>query len=56
MSKSHRDQRRRPHSGKKCPEAAGGSCVACRTGEYKRADRRALRHSKRQAVRESAGD
>lgn len=53
MSKTHRDQRSRPHSGKRCPEAAGGGCVYCRTGEYKHASRRTLRQSKNRAIRES---
>lgn len=52
MSKSFRDQRGRPHSGKKCPEAQSPlGCVYCRTGEYKRTDRRKNRHDARRAVR-----
>lgn len=53
MSKTHRDQRSRPHSGKRCPEAAGGGCVYCRTGEYKRSDARSRRYGKARAIRES---
>lgn len=53
MSKTHHDQRSRPHSGKRCPEAAGGGCVYCRTGQYKHASRRTLRQSKNRVIRES---
>ena len=51
MSKSNRDQRRRPASGKKCPEAASGGCVYCRTGEYKRSDARSRRQDGKRLVR-----
>lgn len=53
MSNSRRDQRRRPRSGKKCPEAASGGCAYCRTGEYKDHDSRKMRYSKRSAIRSS---
>lgn len=53
MSRSHRDQRRRPHSGKKCPESASGGCSWCGTGAYKRAAARAARQSKRREIREA---
>ncbi len=46
MSKSDRDQRGRPHSGKNCPESANGGCVYCVTGEYKKPARRAARHGR----------
>ena len=51
MSKSNRDQRRRPASGKKCPEAASGGCVYCRTGEYTRSDARSRRQAGKRLVR-----
>lgn len=53
MSKSHRDQRGRPHSGKHCPESQSGGCVYCRTGKYKLPSRRTLRQSKRRDIRQS---
>lgn len=56
MSKTDRDQRGRPHSGKRCPEAAVGGCVYCRTGEYKRIDTRAARHDKQRAIRWSRNE
>lgn len=56
MSKGDRDQRHRPHSGKRCPEAANGGCVACRTGEYKIIDRRKTRHRKVKAIRGSLAE
>ena len=43
MSDTRRDQRRRPRSGQNCPESAGGGCAYCRTGDYKRRDRRSRR-------------
>lgn len=51
MSKGMRDQRGRSHSGKKCPEAQNGGCVYCRTGEYKKEDRRARRGESRRIAR-----
>lgn len=51
MSKSDRDQRGRPHSGKNCPESVNGGCVSCRTGKYKRIDRRQRRQRSRQIAR-----
>lgn len=59
MSKSFRDQRSRPHSGKKCPEAKNGGCVYCVTGEYKLPARRSERHGrqgKRAAIQASLNE
>lgn len=53
MSKTFRDQRGRPHSGKRCPEAAAGGCVFCRTGEFKRVDARRVRRAKGRHIRQS---
>lgn len=56
MSRSNRDQRRRPHSGKKCPESAAGGCAWCGTGSYKRAAARTARQGKRRMIREARDD
>ena len=50
MSRSHRDRRGRPHSDKKCPESANGGCVYCRTGSYKKQDRRVRRQQARREM------
>lgn len=59
MGKSYRDQRARPHSGKKCPESANGGCVYCVTGDYKLPARRSERngrHGKRAAIQASLNE
>jgi len=56
LNKSHRDQRGRQHSGKKCPESAAGGCVYCRTGSYKRQDRRTRRQKAKSALRREPTD
>lgn len=52
MSKSDRDQRGRPHSGKHCPEAQSGGCIYCVTGEYKEPARRAARQRQTSVIAE----
>lgn len=45
MSHSDRDQRGRPHSGKRCPESRNGGCVWCKTGDQKAHLRRVERRN-----------
>lgn len=52
MSKSDRDRRGRPHSGKNCPESQVGGCQYCKTGDWKPFARRTLRRSKSRDIRE----
>jgi len=57
MSRSDRDQKGRPRSGKNCPESANGGCAYCRTGKYyKKSDGRTRRQQgareARRALRE----
>lgn len=56
MSKSDRDQRGRPHSGKHCPEAQSGGCIYCVTGEYKEPARRSARQRQASFIAEGLGD
>lgn len=45
MAKSDRDQRHRPHSGKRCPESQNGGCARCQTGDQKPLLRRKARRA-----------
>lgn len=56
MAHSDRDQRGRRHSGKKCPESQNGGCAYCRTGEYKKPDRRSARMQGKKIVRSELRD
>ncbi len=52
MSRSDRDQKGCPRSGKRCPESAGGGCAYCRTGKYyKKADGHTRRQQGTRQVR-----
>lgn len=50
MSHSDRDQRGRPHSGKRCPESRNGGCVYCHTGDQKPHLRRKQRRAEAEAI------
>lgn len=52
MSKSKRDQRARPHSGKRCPESRNRGCVWCKTGDQKKRLRRTERYSRKMEIDE----
>lgn len=56
MSRTHRDQPHRPHSGKRCPESRNGGCHWCRTGSYKQVDRRRERRAGRREAATMSGD
>lgn len=54
MSRSDRDQKGRPRSGKRCPESASGGCSYCRTGKYyKKADSRTRRQQGAREIRKA---
>ena len=56
MSNSHRDQRGRPHSGKKCAESRIGGCPHCHTGDQKVTERRKRRTRGKRLIRQGLAD
>lgn len=56
MSNSDRDQRGRPHSGKKCPESRSGGCAYCHTGDQKLTERRKQRTANKRLVRQGLAE